>query len=136
MSEAAIAYAQKNGQRFVEELKELLRIPSVSTAPEHAGDVRKAAEWAAEKLRAAGMENVRLIETTSEKHKNGHPLVYADWLHAEPSADGSQSRRSCAMRTTMCSRPIRWMSGSLRRLSRPSATATCMRVGRWMTRVN
>ncbi len=82
MSEAAIAYAQKNGQRFVEELKELLRIPSVSTAPEHAGDVRKAAEWAAEKLRAAGMENVRLIETTSEKHKNGHPLVYADWLHA------------------------------------------------------
>src|SRR5580658_4907461 len=82
MSEAAIAYAQKNGQRFVEELKELLRIPSVSTAPEHAGDVRKAAEWAAEKLRAAGMENVRLIETTSEKHKNGHPLVYADWLRA------------------------------------------------------
>src|SRR6201996_6483718 len=82
MSEAAIAYAQKNGQRFVEELKELLRIPSVSTSPEHAGDVRKAAEWAAEKLRAVGMENVRLIETTSEKHKNGHPLVYADWLHA------------------------------------------------------
>jgi acetylornithine deacetylase/succinyl-diaminopimelate desuccinylase-like protein len=82
MSEAAIAYAQKNRQRFVEELKELLRIPSVSTAPEHAGDVRKAAEWAADKLRAAGMENVRLIETTSEKHKNGHPLVYADWLHA------------------------------------------------------
>src|SRR6201996_6014665 len=88
MSEAAIAYAQKNGQRFVEELKELLRIPSVSTAPEHADDVRKAAEWAAEKLRAAGMENVRLIETTSAKHKNGHTLVYADWLHAEPSADG------------------------------------------------
>src|SRR5580658_7408514 len=83
MSEAAIAYAQKNRQRFVEELKELLRIPSVSTAPEHAGDVRKAAEWAADKLRAAGMENVRLIETTSEKHKNGHPLIYADWLHAE-----------------------------------------------------
>jgi acetylornithine deacetylase/succinyl-diaminopimelate desuccinylase-like protein len=88
MSEAAIAYAQKNGQRFVEELKELLRIPSVSTAPEHAGDVRKAAEWAAEKLRAAGLENVRLIETASEKHKGGHPLVYAEWMHAEPSADG------------------------------------------------
>ena len=83
MSEVAIAYAQKNGQRFVEELKELLRIPSVSTTPEHAGDVRKAAEWVAEKLRSAGMENVRLIETTSEKHKNGHPLVYAEWLHAE-----------------------------------------------------
>jgi acetylornithine deacetylase/succinyl-diaminopimelate desuccinylase-like protein len=88
MSDAAIAYAQKNEKRFVEELKELLRIPSVSTAPEHAGDVRRAAEFVAEKLRAAGMENVRLIETTSEKHKNGHPLVYADWLHAEPSAEG------------------------------------------------
>ena len=129
MSEAAIAYAQKNGQRFVEELKELLRIPSVSTAPEHAGDVRKAAEWAAEKLRAAGMENVRLIETTSEKHKNGHPLVYADWLHA-----GTGKPTVLAMRTTMCSRRIRWMSGSRRRLSRRSATAICMRAARWTTR--
>ena len=88
MSDAAISYAQKNGERFVEELKDLLRIPSISTAPEHAGDVRKAAEFVAEKLRTAGMENVRLIETASEKHKNGHPLVYADWLHAESSADG------------------------------------------------
>jgi len=88
MSDAAISYAQKNGERFVEELKELLRIPSISTAPEHAGDVRKAAEFVAEKLRAAGMENVRLIETASEKHKNGHPLVYADWLRAEASANG------------------------------------------------
>jgi acetylornithine deacetylase/succinyl-diaminopimelate desuccinylase-like protein len=78
---AAVAFAQENSARFVEELKELLRIPSVSTAPEHVGDVRKAAEFVAEGLRAAGLENVRLIETTSEKHQ-GHPLVYADWLHA------------------------------------------------------
>jgi acetylornithine deacetylase/succinyl-diaminopimelate desuccinylase-like protein len=82
MSEAAIAYAQKSGGRFVEELKELLRIPSVSTDPEHAKDVRRAAEFVADGLRKAGMENVRLIETTSAKHKNGHPLVYADWLKA------------------------------------------------------
>ncbi|HEX4155300.1 MAG TPA: dipeptidase [Acidobacteriaceae bacterium] len=88
MSEAAVGYARKNGGRFVEELKELLRIPSVSTDPEHAKDVRRAAEFVAEGLRKAGMENVRLIETTSAKHKNGHPLVYADWMHAEPSADG------------------------------------------------
>ena len=81
MSEKAVTYAQENGGRFVEELKALLRIPSVSTAPEHAADVRKAAEFVADGLRAAGMENVRLIETESAKHKNGHPLVYADWLH-------------------------------------------------------
>ena len=78
---AAVAFAQENSERFVEELKELLRIPSVSTAPEHVGDVRKAAEFVADGLRTAGLENVRLIETTSATHK-GHPLVCADWLHA------------------------------------------------------
>src|SRR6202789_2012752 len=81
MSEAAVGYAREQGTRFVEELKDLLRIPSVSTAPEHVGDVRKAAEFVAAGLRAAGMENVRLIETNSATH-NGHPLVVADWLHA------------------------------------------------------
>jgi acetylornithine deacetylase/succinyl-diaminopimelate desuccinylase-like protein len=77
----AVEYAQKNAVRFVDELKALLRIPSVSTAPEHVADVRKAAEFTADGLRAAGMENVRLIETSTDKRK-GHPLVYADWLHA------------------------------------------------------
>ena len=86
-SEAAVGYAREQGKRFVEELKELLRIPSVSTAPEHVGDVRKAAEFVADGLRAAGMENVRLIETKTATH-DGHPLVYADWLHAEASAEG------------------------------------------------
>src|ERR1700761_3329216 len=81
MSEAAVQYAREQGGRFVEELKDLLRIPSVSTAPEHVGDVRKAAEFVAEGLRAAGMENVRLIETKTATH-DGHPLVYADWLKA------------------------------------------------------
>jgi len=82
MSEAAVGYAREQGKRFVEELKDLLRIPSVSTAPEHVGDVRKAAEFVADGLRAAGMENVRLIETSSAAHPGGHPLVYADWLKA------------------------------------------------------
>jgi acetylornithine deacetylase/succinyl-diaminopimelate desuccinylase-like protein len=80
-TDAAVAYAKANGGRFVEELKELLRIPSISTTPERAGDVRRAAEFTAEGLRAAGMENVRLIETSTPE-RNGHPLVYADWLHA------------------------------------------------------
>jgi acetylornithine deacetylase/succinyl-diaminopimelate desuccinylase-like protein len=81
MSEAAVGFAKANGQRFVEELKELLRIPSVSTAPEHVGDVRAAAEFVADGLRKAGLENVTLIETSTPK-REGHPLVYADWLNA------------------------------------------------------
>ncbi len=99
---AAVEFAQENRARFVEELKALLRIPSVSTLPEHAGDVRRAAEFVAAELKRIGMEHVRLIETgTAEEvivdasggarvvpERIGHPLVYADWLHAAPAADG------------------------------------------------
>jgi acetylornithine deacetylase/succinyl-diaminopimelate desuccinylase-like protein len=77
MSSTAVEYARENHPRFLDELKDLLRIPSISTLPEHAGDCRKAAQKLADELRRIGMEHVRLIETT------GHPLVYADWLHAE-----------------------------------------------------
>jgi acetylornithine deacetylase/succinyl-diaminopimelate desuccinylase-like protein len=76
MSEAIDRYVQQNEQRFLGELKEFLRIPSISTLPEHNGDTHRAAEYAAEKLRLAGMENIEIIETER------HPLVYADWLHA------------------------------------------------------
>lgn len=76
MSSSAVAYARLNHSRFLEELKALLRIPSVSTLPEHKEDCRRAAETLAAELRRIGMENVRLIET------EGHPLIYADWLHA------------------------------------------------------
>lgn len=76
MSILALQFARDNQQRFLDELKDLLRIPSVSTLPEHAGDVRRAAEVLTHELRRIGLENVELIET------HGHPLVYADWLHA------------------------------------------------------
>jgi acetylornithine deacetylase/succinyl-diaminopimelate desuccinylase-like protein len=79
MSEAASKYAQQQGERFVSELKDLLRIPSVSTAPEHVGDVRRAAEFVADGLRKVGLKNVRLIETTTAE-RQGHPLVYGEWL--------------------------------------------------------
>jgi acetylornithine deacetylase/succinyl-diaminopimelate desuccinylase-like protein len=78
----AIEFADRNAARFVDELKALLRIPSISTSPEHAGDVRLAAETVAAELKRIGMDNVRLIETTSSAHASGHhPLVYADHLH-------------------------------------------------------
>src|SRR5437660_183812 len=72
----AIDYARENQKRFLDELKDLLRIPSISTLEEHKDDVRKAAEVVANDLKRIGFENVEIIRT------KGHPLVYADWLHA------------------------------------------------------
>jgi len=69
-------YISANEERFLEDLKEWLRIPSISTLPEHAGDVRRAAEYAAGQLRHIGFEQVKLIDT------QGHPLVYGEWLKA------------------------------------------------------
>jgi len=69
-------FVEENRERLLEELKEFIRIPSISTVPEHKDDVHRAAEFVASKLRDAGMENVEIIETER------HPLVYADWLHA------------------------------------------------------
>ena len=76
MSSNAVVFAQQNHPRFLDELKALLRIPSISTLPENKEDCRKAAEFLVAELKRIGMEHVRLIET------EGHPLVYADWLHA------------------------------------------------------
>ena len=76
MSSSAVAFARQNHPRFLDDLKALLRIPSISTLPEHKDDCRKAAETLLAELKRIGMEHARLIET------EGHPLVYADWLHA------------------------------------------------------
>ncbi len=89
MSDAALAYAHENASRFLDELKALLRIPSVSTAPEHRKDVRQAAELLAAELTRIGLEHVELIEVANESGGVGHPLVYGDWLHAPASADGT-----------------------------------------------
>ena len=76
MAAPALTFAQQNQQRFLDELKALLRIPSVSTLPEHKPDIQRAANFVADELKRIGFENVSVIETA------GHPLVYADWLHA------------------------------------------------------
>src|ERR1700761_2012230 len=80
MSSAAVDFARQNQSRFLEELKGLLRIPSISTLPEHNGDTRRAAETLAAEMTRIGLEKVRLIET--EAGKTRHPLVYGEWLHA------------------------------------------------------
>src|SRR5882757_4766671 len=76
MASSAVSYARENQQKFLGELKDLLRIPSVSTAPEHKEDVRRAAMFVADEMRRIGLENVDVIPTGK------HPLVYGDWLHA------------------------------------------------------
>ena len=76
MNEKVLDYVKNNQDRFLAELFDWLRIPSVSALPEHNGDVRRAGEWVVSKLEAIGFENVGLKETT------GHPAVYGDWLHA------------------------------------------------------
>lgn len=71
----ALTHAQLHRARFVAELKDFIRFPSVSAQPEHAGDLKKCAEWLANHLRHIGLEGVRIIPLR-------HPLVYAEWLHA------------------------------------------------------
>jgi acetylornithine deacetylase/succinyl-diaminopimelate desuccinylase-like protein len=75
-TDGARSYSRDNGDRFLQELIELLRIPSLSADPAHAGDVRQAADWLAEHLRQLGAENVAVMETA------GHPVVYGEWLGA------------------------------------------------------
>jgi acetylornithine deacetylase/succinyl-diaminopimelate desuccinylase-like protein len=56
-----VDYINVHRDRYVDELKQYLAIPSISALPEHAADVRRTAEWTAEALRTAGMQNVRLM---------------------------------------------------------------------------
>src|SRR6187455_985671 len=71
-----VDFINVNRDRYVDELKQYLAIPSISALPAHTADVRRAAEWTRDALQLVGMENVRLIDTP------GNPVVYADWLNA------------------------------------------------------
>ncbi len=73
---AALQYVERHKEQFLDELKDLLRIPSISTLPKHKRDVQRAAKFVADQLTAIGMKKVKVIKTA------GHPLVYAEWLEA------------------------------------------------------
>ncbi len=73
----ALNFAKKNFNSYVDELKDYLRIPSVSTDPKFQDDVNKCADFVVTKLKDAGMKNVKKIKT------DGHPLVYGEWLGAK-----------------------------------------------------
>ena len=74
----ACKYSRDHAERFRRQLHELLRIPSLSGDPAHAGDVKRAAEWLADELKSIGVKNARLIPTA------GHPIVYGEWTGAGP----------------------------------------------------
>jgi acetylornithine deacetylase/succinyl-diaminopimelate desuccinylase-like protein len=71
-----ISYIESKREDHLNELKEFLRIPSVSTKSEHKPDIERAAHWVAEKLRAAGIQKVEIVPTKM------HPLVYGESLDA------------------------------------------------------
>ena len=71
-----VDFINVNRDRYLEELKAYLAIPSVSALPQHAPDVRRCAEWTGDEMRRIGLQNVKLIETP------GNPIVYGDWLAA------------------------------------------------------
>ena len=78
LSDAIFGYFQQNHDRFLEGLKTFLRIPSISTLPEHKADVQRAAEFVANELRQMGFKTVEIIPGRQDQH----PLVYAEWLEA------------------------------------------------------
>ena len=74
--EKVLTYIQKNQDRFLEELKEFLRIPSISNNAENKKDVLRCAHFVADQLRQIGMQQVQLFPTS------GHPIIYGEWLGA------------------------------------------------------
>ncbi len=76
MQTNVIDHIQTHRDGYVDELKTWLAIPSISALPEHAADVRRAAEWAGAQMTRIGLRHVRLIDTP------GNPMVYGEWLEA------------------------------------------------------
>ena len=73
---SVVDFINVNRDRYIDELKEYLSIPSISALSDYAPDVIRCAKWTAEELKRVGLDNVRLVET------EGYPVVCAEWLHA------------------------------------------------------
>src|SRR5262245_50879159 len=80
--DALTRYLEEHRERFVDDLKAALRIPSVSAQPEHRDDMRRCAEHIAAHLRSLGLTRADVVPT------EGHPVVYGEWLGApgQPTA--------------------------------------------------
>lgn len=80
MLKNALERAHANRTCYLDQLVELLRIPSISTLSEHREDIRQAAEWLAADMRRIGLERAEVMLTA------GHPVVYGEWLSAGADA--------------------------------------------------
>ena len=74
--EKVLKYIDQGKDRFLEELKAFLRIPSISNNAENKKDVLRCAQYVADQLRLIGMQQTQLFPTP------GHPIVYGEWLGA------------------------------------------------------
>lgn len=77
MSESFEQHLRTHRQEHLDQLKDFLKIPSISALSENKNDIVNAAEWLRKELTRIGLEHVKVMET------KGHPVVYGDWLHAE-----------------------------------------------------
>ncbi len=71
-----VKYIKENRDRYIEELKDYIRIPSISTLKSSISDIKKCSKFVADSLKKAGMKKVKIIPTS------GHPLVYGEWMGA------------------------------------------------------
>ena len=76
----AISYAHEHREQALRTLQDFVRIPSISTLPEHQADIQRAAQWAAQRLKALGFQQVEIVPTTK------HPVVLATFSSQRPSA--------------------------------------------------
>jgi acetylornithine deacetylase/succinyl-diaminopimelate desuccinylase-like protein len=74
--DAIDAFLERTDDERLDDYQAFLRIPSIGTLSEHRDDVLAAAQFVADHLRTSGLEHVEVSPTP------GHPIVYADWLHA------------------------------------------------------
>jgi acetylornithine deacetylase/succinyl-diaminopimelate desuccinylase-like protein len=79
-SQKAIEYAHNHKTVFLNELKDVLRIPSISTDPDHQADMVRTAEWLKLQLAGLGFENLQIFPTQK------HPIVYGDYIKAGKAA--------------------------------------------------
>ena len=78
ISDSARQYSRDNAERFRQELHDFLRIPSISTDPDYANDMQRAAQWLVDHMRSLGLDNTQVMPTA------GYPVAYGEWLGAGP----------------------------------------------------
>ncbi len=76
-TKSVISFAEEHSQRFIEDLIEFVKIPSISSSSEHTDDVRRCAEFLRNQMLQSGLQRAEIFETA------GHPAVYGEWLGAE-----------------------------------------------------